>query len=434
MTTQRGKIPPGPSENYSPATDLLSWMGDQFGRFGNTYKASIYGNSAYVVRDLDHVQHVLRENWQNYTKGLLFKRVALLLGNGIVVSGGNLWKTQRRMIQPAFHRKAIGELTEIIRRSNLAQLRRWEQAARKGVSINLTRDISGLVLEVTLTAIFGSDYEQVAPHFNILSEESARTLAFAQAFRSLGKILLELFAQRRKEKTVSVDILGRLMDARDEKSGQAMPDRQLVNEILTLIVAGHETTASTLNWTWYLLSQHPEAEEKLSSELDNLLGTTFPDLADLPRFTYTRQVIDETLRLYPAVWLLTRRALKDDCLGDYFVPAGTEIYISPYFIQRNPDLWDDPDQFNPDRFAAGDAGNRHRLAMLPFSAGPRNCVGELLARTEMEIHLITIASELRLRLAEEQAPELDVGVNLRSKHDFIMSPELKTSRRLPTLN
>jgi cytochrome P450 len=434
MTTQRGKIPPGPAENYSPATDLLSWMGDQFGRFGNTYKASIYGNSAYVIRDLDHVQHVLRENWQNYTKGLLFKRVALLLGNGIVVSGGKLWKTQRRMIQPAFHRKAIGELTEIIRRSNLAQLRRWEQAARKELSINLTRDISGLVLEVTLTAIFGSDYEQVAPHFNILSEESARTLAFAQAFRSLGKILLELFAQRRKEKTVSVDILGRLMDARDEKSGQAMPDRQLVNEILTLIVAGHETTASTLNWTWYLLSQHPEAEEKLSSELDYLLGTTFPDLADLPRFTYTRQVIDETLRLYPAVWLLTRRALKDDCLGDYFVPAGTEIYISPYFIQRNPDLWDDPDQFNPDRFAAGDARNRHRLAMLPFSAGPRNCVGELLARTEMEIHLITIASELRLRLAEEQAPELDVGVNLRSKHDFIMSPELKTSRRLPTLN
>ncbi len=428
MTTLRGKIPPGPAENYSPTTDLLSWMGEQFGRFGNTYKASIYGNSVYVVSDPRHVEHVLRDNWQNYTKGLLFKRVALLLGNGIVVSGGELWKTQRRMIQPAFHRKAIGALTEIIRRSNLAQLKRWEQAARKEVSINVTRDISGLILEVTLIAIFGSDYEQVAPHFNILSEESARTFAFAQAFRSLGKIVLQLLAQRRKEKITSTDILGMLMDARDERSGQAMSDRQLVNEILTLIVAGHETTASTLNWTWYLLSRHPEVEKKLSSELDNLLGTTFPDVADLQRFTYTRQVIDETLRLYPAVWLLTRRALKEDQLGDYFVPAGTEIYISPYFIQRHPDLWKDPDQFDPDRFAADDTGNRHRLAMLPVSAGPRNCVGELLARIEMEIHLIAIAKELRLRLAEEKPPELDVGVNLRSKHDFIMNPELKTSR------
>ena len=142
-----------------------------------------------------------------------------------------------------------------------------------------------------------------------------------------------------------------LMEARDQKSGQVMPERQLVNEIKTLIVAGHETTASTLNWTWHLLSQHPEVEEKLSSELNNLLGSKVPNLDDLPKFTYTRQVIDETLRLYPAGWLLTRKALKDDQLGDYFVPAGTEIYISPYFIQRHPDLWEDPDRFNPDRFA-----------------------------------------------------------------------------------
>jgi len=429
MTTLRGQIPSGPAENYSTADDLLTWMGEQFSRFGSIYKASIYGNSAYVVRDPHLVQHVLRENWQNYTKGLLFKRVALLLGNGIVVSGGELWKTQRRMIQSAFLREAIGALTEAIRRSNLAWLKKWEQAARKEVSINVTRDISALILEVTLISIFGSDYEQAAPDFNILSEESARSLEFAQAFRSSGKNILHLVAQRRKEKIASTDILGILMDARDVKSGQAMSDRQLINEILTLIVAGHETTTSTLNWTWYLLSQHPEVEKKLSSELDNLLGTTFPHVDDLPRFTYTRQVIDETLRLYPAVWLLTRRALKDDQLGDYFVPAGAEIYISPYFIQRHPDLWDDPNHFNPDRFSSDDAGSRHRLAMLPFSAGPRNCVGELLARTEMQIHLMTIAKRLRLRLIKDRPPELDASVNLRSKHDFIMNPESRNVQK-----
>src|SRR5712692_342614 len=342
-----------------------------------------------------------------------------------MASEGEFWKTQRRMIQPTFRRKAIGGLTSVITTSNLALLRKWEQVAHAKLSVNVTRDVSCTVLEVVLLSIFGADYEQVAPHFKILSEEPVRNLEFAQAFRALGKIVLELVAQRRKERITSTDILGMLMEARDWKSGQVMPDRQLVHQIKTLIVAGHETTSSTLNWIWYLLSQHSDVEKKLSSELDNLLGSEFPDLEDLPKFTYSRQVIDEALRLYPAGWLMTRRALKDDHLGDYFVPAGTEIYISPYFIQRHPDIWEDPDRFNPDRFGSDYLQGRHPLAMLPFSAGPRNCIGELFARIEMHSHLITIAKQLRLRFVQRQPPELDVGVNLRSKHDFIMYPELK---------
>jgi enediyne biosynthesis protein E7 len=152
-------------------------------------------------------------------------------------------------------------------------------------------------------------------------------------------------------------------------------------------------------------------------------------LDDLPKFTYARQDIDETLRLYPAVWLISRRALGDDRLGDYFVPAGTEIYISPYFIQRHPDLWQAPDRFNPERFGPGHSQDRHPLAMLAFSAGPRNCIGEFLSRLEMQIHLMTIAKELRLRYVETAPPELDAGVNLRSKNDFIMIPEIRTSAR-----
>lgn len=425
MTTIRGRIPPGPAEKYCVTQGLSSWMGDQFERFGDIYKASVYGISVYVVRDPRYAQHVLRDNWQNYSKGQAIKRVALLLGNGLMVSEGELWKTQRRMIQPAFHRKTIGALTEVIRTSNVALLRRWEQAAHKKVSVNVTRDVSFVALEVVLISVFGADYERVAPHFKILTEESARNLNFAQAFRSLGKIVLRLVAQRREEKMVSNDILGMLMEARDQKTSQAMPDRQLANEVATLIVAGHETTASTLNWTWYLLSQHPEVEEKLSSELNNLLGSQIPGLDDLPKFAYTRQVIDEALRLYPAGWLMTRRALKDDHLGDYFVPAGTEIYISPYFIHRHPNLWEDPDRFNPDRFGPNHSYDRHLLAMLPFSAGPRNCIGELFARVEMQIHLMTIAKQLRLRFVEKNPPELDFGVNLRSKHDFMMNPEIR---------
>jgi cytochrome P450 len=427
MTTIRGRIPPGPVEKYDAAQDLLGWMGDQFKRFGNTYKASIYGASVYVVRDPQHAHHVLRENWQNYSKGQVIKRVALLLSNGLMVSEGEFWKTQRRMIQPAFHRKVIPALTNLISVSNILLLNRWARAARKKVSINVTRDVSCMVLEVVLTSIFGEDYVQVAPHFKILSEEPTRNLEFAQAFRSLGKIVLQLAAQRRKENVASGDILGALMDARDQKSGQAMSDHQLVNEVKTLIVAGHETTASTLNWTWYLLSQHPEVEAKLFAELNSLVGSKLPSVNDLPKCSYTRQVIDEALRLYPPGWLMTRKALRDDHLGDYFVPAGTEIYISPYFIQRHPDLWEDPNRFNPDRFDPDHSHERHPLAMLPFSVGPRNCIGESLARVEMQIHIMTIARQLRLHYVEEKPPQLDVGVNLRSKHDFNMRPEIRVS-------
>jgi cytochrome P450 len=404
-------------------------MHGHFERYGDIYKASIYGTGAYVISSPEYAQHILRANWQNYTKGQEFKRVALLLGNGLVVSEGELWKKQRRMIQPAFHHDAIGALTGVITTANAALLGRWKQAALKNESVNVTRDISLMVLEVVLIAIFGPDYECVAPHFNILSDESARDLQFAQAFRALGKIVVQVAARRRNENTNATDILGMLMAARDRDSGQARPDHQLVNEIMTLIVAGHETTATTLNWAWYLLSQHPEVEDKLSAELEKLTAGECPRLDDLPKLSYTRQVIDETLRLYPAVWLISRRALGDDRLGDYFVPAGTEIYISPYFIQRHPGLWQAPDRFNPERFGPGHSQDRHPLAMLAFSAGPRNCIGEFLSRLEMQIHLMTIAKELRLRYVETAPPELDAGVNLRSKNDFIMIPEIRTSAR-----
>ena len=401
-------------------------MDDHFKRYGSIYKASIYGGSVYVINTAEYAQHVLCKNWQNYTKGQAIKRIALLLGNGLMVSEGEFWKRQRRMIQPAFHREAIGILTNVITTANVALLKRWELAAKENKSVNVTRDISLIVLEVTLTAIFGADYLKVAPHFKILSEESARDLQFAQKFRSLGKIVMQVIASRREENIKSTDILGMLMEARDRKSGQVMSDHQLVNETLTLIVAGHETTAGTLNWVWYLLSQHPEVEEKLSSELSESLANEFPSLGDLPKFTYTRQVLDEVLRLYPPGWLMTRRALKDDQLGDYFVPAGTEIYISPYFIQRHHDLWEAPDRFNPDRFDPNHLQDRNPLTMLPFSAGPRNCIGEFFARVEMQIHLMTIAKRLRLRYVEKTPPELDAGVNLRSKYEFIMTPDIKT--------
>jgi cytochrome P450 len=423
MEVKNGRIPPGPQEKYRVTDDLLDWMSCQFRIFGDIYKASVYGTSVYAIRDIEFAHHVLVENWQNYVKGQIIKRVAFLLGNGLMVSKGDLWKRQRRMIQPAFNHESIGPLTKLITVVNSELLKKWQLAARRNESVNVTRDVSGMALEVVLRFILGDDYERVGFHFDLLSQEQARNIEFALSFRALGKIILQVIDRRRRDPALSTDALGMFMQARDPQSGQLMEDCQLIDEILTLIVAGHETTATTLNWAWYLISQHPEVEQRLSNELNTL--TTFSEFGDLPRFLYTRQIIDETMRLYPAGWLLTRKALCDDRLGEYFVPAGTEIYVPPYFIQRHPDLWEEPDRFDPDRFRPDNSRHRHRLATIPFSAGPRNCIGALFARIEMQIHLMTIARYLRLRYIPSKPIELEAGVNLRSKYDFIMHPEAR---------
>ncbi len=424
ITAKVRRIPPGPTAKYNTAQDLLSWMSDHFKHFGNIYRACIYDTNVYVVSDPELADHVLRKNWQNYKKGLAIKRIGLLLGNGLMVSEGEFWKRQRRMIQPAFHQQAIDRLGDVMKAANVRLLEKWRHAAQQKRAVNLTRDLSLMVLEVVLISIFGDDYEQVAPHFTIVSNESARDLQFAEAFRPLGKIVSKIAAQRRSENRMCTDILGLLMEACDSE-GRAMSDRQLICEIMTLIVAGHETTASTLNWIWYLLAHNVEAEEKLLRELSNVPRGESCEIRDLPKFPYTRQVIEEAMRLYPPGWLMTRKALRDDQLGDYFVPAGTEIYISPYLIQRNPAIWESPDRFNPDRFEANQSRHRHNLAMLPFSAGPRKCIGEYLARIEMQIHLITIAKQLRLSCTDRNRFELEAGVNLRNKYDFTMVPEVR---------
>jgi cytochrome P450 len=424
MSTKLICIPDGPDEKYDTSVDLLVWLESNFVRFGDVYRASIYGTNAYVVSDPDLADYVLRQNWQNYKKGQAIKRIGFLLGNGLMVSEGDLWKRQRRMIQPAFHDKTLASLMAVIVAENLALLNRWEQAARGKQSVNITSSISSSILKITLTSIFGDDYEQVAAKFNIVSDDHARTMHFAESFRPLRKAVLEIALQRRARNVPGTDFLGMLMEARDQKTGQPMSDAQLVNEIITLVVAGHETTASTLNWIWYLLSQHPEIEEKLASELAAWPANTPPVLSQLPQFTYTRQVIEEALRLYPAGWLMTRKAIKDDHLGEFFVPAGTEIYIAPYLIQRHPALWHQPSRFNPGRFAPDLCKERNPHAMLPFSAGPRKCIGEMLARIEMQFHLVIIARRLQLAYDSDAAPEMDAGVNLRSKHDFFMTPKL----------
>lgn len=420
------RIPAGPPEKFDSSQELLGWMGEHLEQYGDIYKASVYGSTVYVISAPQYVEHVLLKNWQNYLrKGQAVKRIALSLGNGLISSNGEFWVKQRRMIQPAFSRAAVSSLAGVVLDANRTVHTRWKKAAARGEKVNVTRDVSALILEITLRSIFGLDYDKVAQPFAIVAEE-ARDLAFAQTCAALAKVIIEVAVQRRKERVLATDILGMVMQSRDRETDQPMSDSQLAKEILTIVIAGHETTASVLNWTWFLLSKHPQVEARMSKEIQDLLGDEFPSVDDFPTFRYTVQVIEEALRLYPPLWLMTRKAVKDDHLGEYFVPAGTEIYISPYLIQRHPAIWEVPDGFDPDRFAAGELDDQHRLAMCPFGAGPRNCIGEFFARIEMQIHLMMIAKDLRLRYDETRPPEKVAGMNLLSRHDFVMAPEMKT--------
>lgn len=424
--TNQFRVPPGPAEKYSSAEDLFHWINENYARYGDIYKASVFGRDVYVVSAPEYCEHILRRNWLNYErKGQVVKRIALLLGNGLIASNGEFWVRQRRMIQPAFSKNSIGGLIKLFSEVNSELLENWKGLAKRRQTVNVTRDLSLMVLKLTLLAIFGDDYTTVASHFKILAEESSRNLEFADAFRPLWKIIVQIATQRRRDNKNVTDILGMLMQARDRERGEPMPDAQLAQEIMTLVVAGHETTAGLLNWLWYLLSSHQEVQTKLSSELDRLPWTAVLTMDVLGKYIYTRQVIDEALRLYPPLWLMTRKALHDDHVGDFLIPAGAEIYISPYLIQRSPYLWEAPDHFDPDRMNPNSGLDRHELALCPFGAGPRNCVGELFARIEIQIHLMMFAKELRLRYDEEKLPEISTGMNLLSKHDFNMMPEIR---------
>ena len=423
------KVPPGPSGDYSPEEDLFLWLNRNFERYGELYKASVYGSNVYVVSAPQYCERILRYNWQNYARnGLVVQRIKLALGHNLITSNGELWSRQRRMIQPAFTKNAIGSFIDIIVGVNAEVLDKWKSAARKGKTVNVTRDLSLMVLKITLTFIFGDDYETVAPHFRLFAEESARDFKFAQELDALGKLVLQIVTQRRRENRAATDSLGTMMDARDRDRGQPMSDAQLVREVLTLVVAGHETTASLLNWLWYLLATHPEVQLRLVGELDRLpWNGRSPTMDSLSKFTYTRHVIDEALRLYPPLWLMSRKAINEDHLGEFFVPSGTEIFISPYLIQRSPQLWETPDRFEPDRLGPENGLDRHEFAMCPFGAGPRKCIGDLLARIEIQTHLMMFGRELRLRYHETKPPDFAIGLNLLSRQDFHMLPEARTS-------
>jgi len=403
-----------------------------FARHGDTYRVFVPARRSYtyVIHHPDDVKRVLVANHRNYTKGVGLDRVRILLGKGIMTSEGELWRRQRYMMQPLFHRRVITGFAGVIAQANDRFIARWEGLAARGELVNLTEEMSELTLEIVLRAIFGRDLDRLSEQlggnpFEVVTREQSRDLQFAYRFRSLTKLVAQLIARRRSEPEEHFDYVAMLMSARDKESGEPMGERELIDEIMTLIVAGHETTASGLNWTWYLLSQHPAAEARLHAEIAAAAELPAPGLAQMEALPYTAQVISEALRLYPPGWLLSRRTIEADVLGGFPVPAGTNVLLPLYLLHRHPQFWKEPERFWPERFAPEHEAERPRFAYMPFAAGPRHCIGETFALYEMLMHLYKVARRYRLTYVPDKPLELEAQINLRTRYPLHMRLEAR---------
>ncbi len=423
-------LPPGPADGFDlgGSDESLARLREYFARYGDTYRvfAPARGVYNYVINHPEDIKRVLLSNHRNYTKGEGMDRVKILLGNGIMTSEGDFWRRQRRMMQPAFHRRVIDRFSTLIREVNERCAARWADQAARSEPINLTDEVSELTLDIVLRSIFGDDLARLEQQmgvnpFEVVAKEQNRDLKFAFRFRSLTKLVAEVINRRRREPEEHFDFLSMLMATRDRETGQPMSDKELIDEVLTLIVAGHETTAAALTWTWYLISQHPEVRSRLEQEADRTPGDRTLGLDDAEALAYTHQVLQEALRLYPPGWLITRRTLEADELGGFAIAPRTDVFISPYMLHRHPAFWSDPEDFKPERFTGSDAAERHKFSYIPFAVGPRHCIGENIAMFEMLVHVSAMSRRFRLTRAGEEPIELEAQINLRPRSNLMMT-------------
>lgn len=427
---------PGPEEPFDVNVDDASFekLAQWKAQYGDTISVRPRNRQspALVLNNPEHVKHVLIGNHRNYNKGVGFERVKMLLGNGIIVSDGDFWRSQRRMIQPVFHRKIVASQASMMQSCNAAKLREWQTKAASGTVVDITTEMSALALEVILRALFSHDLDELiaregANPFAMLVEDVTRDLKLAMRFRALTRHVAAIMARRREQNRIEHDFLSLLMETRDKETGQPMSDKALIDEVMTIIVAGHETTAGTLNWAWYLLSQDARVESLLHEEVDALEQA--PGFDELQSLRYTRQVIEETLRLYPPVWLFSRKAIAEDTLpgrdGNVRVPAGADIFLCPYLLHRDAQYWERPDSFVPERFSDDATRQRNKHVYYPFSLGSRRCIGEFFSMVDMQLHLGLLARHIRFTHVVGEPVAVEPHINLRSLHSIMLKPELR---------
>lgn len=399
--------------------------------------------NAYLVYHPDDVKRVLQENHFNYNKDVFTYHILRpALGAGLFTNDGDSWLHQRRLMQPAFHHKRLANYLTLMTDSANSLLDRWEAHLQANEPLDVSEEMMGLALGIVGQALFSIDLahetsavgqavttlvkllgDYVYAPFPPLGVPTPRNRHMQAAIHELDVVVSSIIKERRADGADTGDLLSMLLQARDEQTGEGMSDQQVRDEVMTLLLAGHETTANALTWTWYLLSQHAEAEDCLHAELVTVLGGAEPTLERLPQLSYTAMVVQEALRLYPPIWVLSRKALADDELGGYHIPQGSMVILSPYATHRHPAFWEQPEVFDPERFTPEHVAARPHFAHFPFGGGPRQCIGASFALMEMQAVLATVAQRFRLRLAPGALVSPEAKITLRPRYGMPMTLE-----------
>jgi cytochrome P450 len=441
-------VPPGPRGNVVLGSigdlyrDRLRFVLDVASTYGAVAQYRVAHIRMYQVNHPAGVRRLLHDNHRNYSKDVAtFGTLRLILGNGLFTSDADFWRRQRRLAQPAFHRRRVVAFGDLMTDATLAMLERWRPSVAQGSPLEVTTEFMRLTLEVATRALFSASVERdvdaigraittllnevtfrfTFPFYPPLKVPTPRNRRFLAARATLDSVIYRIIAERRRRPGEHDDLLALLMEAHDEETGEGMSDRQLRDEVITLFVAGHETTANALTWASYLLSTHMAVARKVRAEVDETLQGRIPKAADLPNLSYTRMVIDETLRLYPPAWITNRRAIETDTMCGYRIPADAILSISPYVTHRDPQLWENPEGFDPERFAPELAAGRPHYAYFPFGGGPRQCIGKGFALMEATLVLALLAQHYELHLVPGRRVETVAMATLRPRYGIWMT-------------
>lgn len=415
----------------------LEYIGGLWREYGDLVRLKVIpGFTIFLSMHPDHAEHILSTHSENYEKPDFFlKPMGLVQGKGLFSSEGEHWQQHRRLMQPAFQQRRLVRLHGVIWDCVGSLLREWEEKPA-GEVIDIAAEMKRLTLKIVGLALFSVDISDesnrlaqalrigveyvygrlTAPLSLPVWVPTPTNRQFLQAKSTIDSVVLEIIQNRRQHPDSSDDLLSMLMSATDEETGKGLSDLDLLNEMITLFNAGHDTTATSLAWTWYLLGLHPDIAENMRSEVETVLQRGEPTFEKLPQLKYTRRVFDESLRLCPpGMGLAPRAALAADEIDGYSIPQGAIMNIAFYFTLRHPDFWQNPEAFDPDRFLPEKVSNRPKYAYMPWGAGPHVCIGKNFALMEVMTILSAIAQRFQINLISKQPIEIDPRFTLRPK-------------------
>ena len=419
--------------------NMLQFLTESVQHYGDVVLLRMGPKRVTLLCHPDHIAYVLQENHANYRKSEFIKKIKPFLGEGLATSEGDVWRRQRRLAQPAFHRQRIAALGGVVTDAAEEMLTRWRNFAEGQANVDILQEMMQLTGRIIVRALFGTDLSHsermLTDEFSIVTQYSLKRILsvidwgdffptqsrrqFDRAMGHLHQVVWSIIQSRRQGREDRDDLLSMLLHARDSETQEHMTDKQLRDEVMTMFFAGHETTGLALTWTWVLLSQHPDVEQRLREEAQSVLQGQVPTFDDLPSLVYARMVIQESMRLYPPAWVISRAAIHDDEIGGFRIPANSTLLLSSYLTHRHPKFWNDPDRFDPERFSPSKEEERPRYAYYPFSGGPRHCIGEQFAMMEAQLIVATVIQQFRLLPIPGQKIQPDPLLTLRPRNGFL---------------